>query len=160
MIHIASEKPKAKAAAPSLRQRFDLHKMAAAFYAILTADQQAWISRSDTLYIASAHQETGADASHRGGEAGFVRGEGANRLALPDYSGNNMFNTLGNLAVDPRCGLLFIDGPSGSTLQLRGRATLLWDDPRIAAMPGAERLVEIEVEEVTETRNALPLRWV
>jgi len=126
----------------------------------LTADQQAWISRSDTLYIASAHQETGADASHRGGEAGFVRGEGANRLALPDYSGNNMFNTLGNLAVDPRCGLLFIDGPSGSTLQLRGRATLLWDDPRIAAMPGAERLVEIEVEEVTETRNALPLRWV
>jgi len=126
----------------------------------LTADQQAWISRSDTLYIASAHQETGADASHRGGEAGFVRVEGTNRLALPDYSGNNMFNTLGNLAVDPRCGLLFIDVPSGSTLQLRGRATLLWDDPRIAAMPGAERLVEIEVEEVTETRNALPLRWV
>ena len=97
---------------------------------VLTADQQAWIAKSDTLYIASAHQDTGADASHRGGEAGFVRVEGASRLALPDYSGNNMFNTLGNLLVNDRCSLLFVDFPSGGALRVDGRASIEWSDPR------------------------------
>ena len=70
-----------------------------------------------------------------------------------------MFQTLGNLAVDPRAGLLFMNFNNGSTLQLTGRAEIVWDTDRIAAFPGAKRLIEYAIEEVVELPNAIPLRW-
>ena len=90
--------------------------------AVLTPRQQAWIAAADTFFIASFHPQGGADASHRGGPAGFVQVLGPSRLALADYPGNNMFNTLGNLSVYPQAGLLFVDFVSGDLLQLAGRA--------------------------------------
>ncbi len=75
----------------------------------LTAEQAGVIEQADTFFIASVHASRGADASHRGGAPGFVRvlGDGG-QLRFPDYGGYRMFQTLGNLAVDPRAGL----GPS------------------------------------------------
>jgi predicted pyridoxine 5'-phosphate oxidase superfamily flavin-nucleotide-binding protein len=125
----------------------------------LSSEQREFIARADTFFIATTHPERGADASHRGGLPGFVRVEGDRRLVWPDYSGNAMFNTLGNLAVDPKAGLLFIDFEKGSTLQVSGRAEIIWDEGRAAEFAGAERVVEFDVEEVVETRGALPLRW-
>jgi len=90
--------------------------------AVLTPRQQAWIAAADTFFIASFHPQGGADASHRGGPAGFVQVLGPSRLAFADYPGNNMFNTLGNLSVYPQAGLLFVDFVSGDLLQLAGRA--------------------------------------
>jgi uncharacterized protein len=84
---------------------------------------------ADTFFIATAHPTAGADVSHRGGPPGFVQVDG-NRLTWPDYPGNNMFNTLGNLVANPRCGLLFVDFESGTTLQLRGTATVHGDAER------------------------------
>lgn len=101
--------------------------------------QRAWIETADTFFIASAHPRTGADASHRGGPAGFVRVESPHRLWFPDYSGNNMFNTLGNLAVNPQVALLFVDFASGRTLQVRGDAKIRWD---------GERCVVVQIREV------------
>ena len=75
----------------------------------LTCEQQAWIAHSDTLFIASAHPEGGADISHRGGNGGFVRVVDARTLLVPDYAGNTMFQTLGNLQAHPQAGLLWID---------------------------------------------------
>jgi predicted pyridoxine 5'-phosphate oxidase superfamily flavin-nucleotide-binding protein len=95
----------------------------------LSPAQRAFIERADTFFIASAHPEAGADASHRGGDPGFVHAE-PTRITWPDYSGNNMFNTLGNLLVDPRCGLLFVDFTSGETLRIEGRATVNWGEER------------------------------
>jgi hypothetical protein len=80
-------------------------------------------------------------------------------LLWPDYSGNNMFQTLGNLALNPACGLLFLDFENGSTLQLSGRAEVLWDDPRLADFPGARRLVRFGLTEVVEVQDGLPFRW-
>jgi len=125
----------------------------------LGSEQREFVARADTFFIATTHPERGADASHRGGAPGFVRVEGDRRLVWPDYSGNAMFNTLGNLAVDPRAGLLFIDFENGDTLQVSGRAGIIWDEGRAAEFAGAERVVEFDVEEVVETRGALPLRW-
>src|SRR5262249_9559789 len=99
----------------------------------LTGPQQALIAAADTLFIASFHPGSGADASHRGGAPGFVRVEGERTLAFGDYPGNNMFNTLGNLVAQPRAGLLFLDFSRGSTLQLTGRARLDWDPGRVAS---------------------------
>ena len=91
---------------------------------------------SDTFFIATAHPTHGADVSHRGGPPGFVQVEG-NRLTWPDYPGNNMFNTLGNLVVNPRCGLLFVDFERGTTRQLRGFATVHGDAERYVTFESA-----------------------
>ena len=97
---------------------------AAAITTRLRARQQQWIARADTLFIASFHPAGGADASHRGGNPGFVRVAGDHRIMIPDYPGNAMFNTLGNLLEYPRAGLLFVDFATGDTLQLTGRVDL------------------------------------
>ncbi|MCX5387000.1 pyridoxamine 5'-phosphate oxidase family protein [Streptomyces sp. NBC_00083] len=94
----------------------------------VTDDDAALIRRSDTFLIGSAHPTRGNDASHRGGPPGFVRVDNG-RLWWPDYWGNNMFNTLGNIAVDPSAALLFCDFTTGRTLHLSGRADLEWLSP-------------------------------
>ena len=109
--------------------------------------------------MASAHSEGGADASHRGGNPGFVRFLGENALEFLDYSGNTMFNTLGNIAANPSAGPLFLDFEGGGTVQLTGKAQIIWDARRAARFAGAERVVEYRGREVIETRGAVPLRW-
>jgi predicted pyridoxine 5'-phosphate oxidase superfamily flavin-nucleotide-binding protein len=126
--------------------------------ATLSPAQRRWIGAADTFFFASRHPEAGADASHRGGLPGFVRVADERTLVFPDYPGNNMFNTLGNLAVDPRSGLLFVDFERGATLQVTGRAEVIWDPARAAPFPGAERLVEFRVEAVAEVDDATELR--
>jgi predicted pyridoxine 5'-phosphate oxidase superfamily flavin-nucleotide-binding protein len=89
----------------------------------LNEDLARWIERADTLFVASRSAAGRMDASHRGGSPGFVRvQDGA--LVIPDYPGNGMFNTLGNLLVDPRAGLVFVDFEAGLTLALTGEAAI------------------------------------
>ena len=132
---------------------------------ILTPSMRQWIENADTFFIATGHPDAdgavshGMDASHRGGEHGFVKVEGERRLVFPDFAGNNHFNTIGNLAVDDRAGLLFVDFERGGLLQLTGRAEVDWDSPAVARYPGARRLVIFELDRAVELRDALPLRW-
>lgn len=122
------------------------------------------IRQADTFFIASYVDPDGdasrrsVDVSHRGGDRGFVRIEG-DVLTIPDYAGNMHFNTLGNLLLNPRAGLLFIDFESGDTLQLTGRTELILDGSQIATFPEAERLWTLTVEQVVRRRGALGLRW-
>lgn len=125
----------------------------------LTGMQRRMIGRADTFFITSYHPAAGADTSHRGGYPGFVRAMDETTLAWPDYNGNGMFNTLGNLRENPRCGLLFLDFETGTTLQLSGTGQVIPDGERAAQPPGAERLVEFRVMEVIETENGTGLRW-
>jgi uncharacterized protein len=125
----------------------------------LTERQQRWIGEADTFFIASGHPDGGLDASHRGGNPGFVRVLNPRLIVWPDYAGNMMFQTLGNIAADPHAGLLFIDFENGSTLQLTGRARLIWDTDRMAEFPGAERIIEFDIDEVVEVTATIPLRW-
>lgn len=125
----------------------------------LTEEQGHWISAADTFFVASHHPETGADASHRGGFPGFVEVLDERTLAWPDYPGNRMFNTLGNLAEDPNAGLLFVDFERGHTLQLSGEARVDWKEGRAARYAGAERVVEFSVRETLQMSEATLLRW-
>lgn len=118
-----------------------------------------WISQADTFFIASYHPDSGADVSHRGGFGGFVQVLDAQTLVWPEYNGNGMFNTLGNIVENPRVGLLFIDFDSGGTLQLTGEATIEWEGERVAAFPGAERLVVFKLDQVLALSHAGMLRW-
>ena len=100
----------------------------------LTAADAEFIRDADTFFIGTRHPDRGADVSHRGGPVGFVRID-SGRLWWPDYAGNNMFNTLGNLAVDPGAALLVSDFSTGRTLQLSGTAAVEWIPP---GLPGDE----------------------
>ena len=123
----------------------------------LDSDQHQWVSGADTLFVASHHPEQGVDASHRGGHPGFVRVLSPTRIRIPDYAGNGMFNTLGNFEVNPRAGLIFADFENGRTLQLTGRAQILWDidDPE-GETGGTDRYWDFEIQRVIQTDEALP----
>ncbi|WP_336347609.1 pyridoxamine 5'-phosphate oxidase family protein [Pseudomonas monsensis] len=121
----------------------------------------ALIASADTFFVASYVDTDGqraVDVSHRGGQPGFVRVEG-NRLTIPDFAGNLHFNTLGNLLLNPKAGLLFIDFSTGDVLQLSGRTEIILEGPQIEAFQGAERLWTFEVEKLVRRPAALALRW-
>jgi hypothetical protein len=124
----------------------------------LDEKQRARIRNADTFLIATANPGEGVDASHRGGRPGFVDVKG-DRITWPDYAGNSMFCTLGNIEVHPRAGVTFVDFARGSVLQVSGRARVDWDPARAAGVAGAERLVVLDVEEVVDIHHALRLRW-
>jgi predicted pyridoxine 5'-phosphate oxidase superfamily flavin-nucleotide-binding protein len=106
------------------------------------------LSAADTAFVAT-RAAGGADASHRGGNPGFLRVLDEHTVVWPDYQGNSMFNTLGNITVDPATGLTVIDPEHGTVLQLSGSAEVLPD-----------RSVRLSVRHVVRTDEASPLRWV
>jgi predicted pyridoxine 5'-phosphate oxidase superfamily flavin-nucleotide-binding protein len=119
------------------------------------------IEHADTFFVASyvdlADGHRQVDVSHRGGPAGFVRIDGES-LVVPDYAGNLFFNTLGNIAVNPRAGLTFVDFETGGLLQLTGDAVII-DDAGMALLPGAERMWRFTPRKVVWRPGVLPLRW-
>jgi predicted pyridoxine 5'-phosphate oxidase superfamily flavin-nucleotide-binding protein len=125
----------------------------------LDARQRHWIEEADTFFIASRSPAHGADSSHRGGMPGFISVTGPRRLRWPDYTGNQFYMTLGNMHLDPACGLLFLDWEHGHTLQLTGTGRIDWDPESAKAYPGALRVVEFDVDSVVQIDHASPLRW-
>lgn len=125
----------------------------------LAPAQIAQIRAADMFFIGTSHPDGPADASHRGGNPGFVVVDASDRLRWPDYVGNSMFMTLGNLALNPRVGLLFPDWSTGGVLQVSGRAWVDWDPASAALLPGAQRIVELAVDAVQDTSHATGLRW-
>jgi predicted pyridoxine 5'-phosphate oxidase superfamily flavin-nucleotide-binding protein len=123
----------------------------------------SFIAEADTFFIASrsarldpAESSQGLDVSHRGGRPGFVRVVSRTELCFPDFSGNLLFNTLGNLEVDARAGLLFIDFQSGRMLHVIGRARISWDVPETARSQGIERLIFLDIQCVVNRAHAFP----
>jgi predicted pyridoxine 5'-phosphate oxidase superfamily flavin-nucleotide-binding protein len=120
------------------------------------------ITQADTFFVASAsgprdRPGPGVDVSHRGGRPGFVRVNG-NILSIPDFAGNRFYNTLGNLLLYPRVGLLFADFAAGDVLQVSGETEIISDIPEEERPAGAELLWRVHVGGVRRRRNALPLR--
>ncbi|OBH13043.1 pyridoxamine 5'-phosphate oxidase family protein [Mycobacterium sp. E1747] len=97
--------------------------------ATLDPSDQAMIARSDTFFLGTTHPTRGSDASHRGGPPGFVRVDATDQLWWPDFPGNNMFNSYGNLAVDDEAALLFLDFETGASLHVAGTARVRWTTP-------------------------------
>ena len=109
----------------------------------LTKTQCELISGARFFFIGSLHPEHGADASHRGGHPGFVTVHNTQTLTFPDYHGNAMFNTLGNLLVNPTVGILFLNS-SGGQLQLTGGAEIRTHTPTPSSPEGRTITVHIE----------------
>ena len=126
---------------------------------------QAIIAAADHFFIATNYSADdddsaqGTDVSHRGGKPGFVRIDDDATLTFPDFTGNNHFNTLGNILLNPHAGLLFIDFATGDLLYLACSASVIWEGEELTAFTGAERLVRFTVEHVRLVENALPLAF-
>ncbi|MFE1261883.1 pyridoxamine 5'-phosphate oxidase family protein [Streptomyces albogriseolus] len=125
----------------------------------LSPAQQRKVRAADTFFVATASDRGDADASHRGGNPGFVQVLSPTLLRWPDYVGNAMLLTLGNLLLNASAGILVPDWETGDTLHLSGTARTVWDAEDIATAPGAQRLVEFSVQAVREITAASPLRW-
>ena len=125
----------------------------------LTPEQRERIEKADTFFVASYHPAGGADISHRGGYPGFIQAVDAETIIWPDYNGNGMFNSLGNIVENPACGFLFLDFETGGTLQLSGNAEIIRDSGQAESFPGAERIVKFRIGKIVERENATALRW-
>lgn len=127
----------------------------------LNEKQQELINQADTFIIASSSSEGKLDISHRGGMPGFIHIISEQKIVFPDYSGNMLFNTLGNIIENPNVGLLFFDFATGDTLQLTGKASIIWDvdESSISKFPGAQRLIHFQLVEAIQTMNRNTNQW-
>jgi uncharacterized protein len=139
------------AGARALQDRFDSRRIAdrLAEYTLhdrFTESDRLFIACCPMFFLATATADGQPDCSYKGGMPGFVRVLDEQTLVFPDYDGNGMFRSLGNIAVNPRVGLLFIDFEQGNRMRVNGRAVLCFDDPLLAEFPGAQLIVRVTPE--------------
>jgi len=130
----------------------------------LEGTAKALVDGADTFFIATHYAAAegeptgGSDVSHRGGPPGFVQVESHTSLVFPDYPGNHFFNTLGNIACDPRTGLLFPDFTHGKLLYLTGTSEILWHE-HPETPTSAQCFVRFSLSQGWLLTGAMPLRW-
>jgi predicted pyridoxine 5'-phosphate oxidase superfamily flavin-nucleotide-binding protein len=105
---------------------------------------KAFVEESPFFFLATADADGQPDCSFKGGLPGFARILAPDLLAFPDYDGNGMFRSLGNIRVNPRVGLLFVRiGDKPGRLRINGRAEIAFEDASLAGIPGAQMLVKV-----------------
>ena len=117
---------------------------------VIDADDRAFIERMDMFFLATADPDSRPQCSYKGGEPGFVRVLDERTVAFPNYDGNGMYLSMGNLALNPQVGMLFIDFVSErpSRLRLNGAASIDERDELIDAYPGAQFVVRVRASQV------------
>ena len=126
----------------------------------LTPSQKEWVQNADTMFVGSAGLDGKLDASHRGGPKGFVEIVDKNLLKIPDYQGNNLYNTLGNFAENPKGGMLFIDFENKKTLQLTGEVTTMdFKSKELEKSTGTGRFWYFKINKWIEINNHHAIDW-
>ncbi|SMG48341.1 PNPOx family protein [Arenibacter troitsensis] len=144
---------------PNVQRQVDIKKK---YGHSLDMDLQNWISSSDTFFVGSISNSGSLDASHRGGKKGFVEVLDDNTLKVPDYPGNSLFNTMGNVAQNNKTGILFIDFANKRTLQLTGKSELVFNQNSAIDLEktgGTGRFWTFKVLEWIMTENQHDANW-
>jgi predicted pyridoxine 5'-phosphate oxidase superfamily flavin-nucleotide-binding protein len=131
-----------------LQDAFDSRRIADRLEEVTTRTQftesdRAYVERMAYFFLATADGKGRPDVSFKGGGPGFVRITGPSEIAFPDYDGNGMFKSLGNLSVNPNVALLFIDFERPRRLRINGSAHIRRDDPLLAETVGAQMIVRV-----------------
>jgi len=121
-------------------------------------DDKAFIESCPFFLIATADQEGRPDCSHKGGLPGFARISAPDEIAFPDYDGNGMFKSLGNIAVNPNVGLLFINFEKPRRLRVNGTASFSRNDPLLAHTVGAQLIVRVKARAIFPIARATSQR--
>lgn len=134
------------------QDRFDTRRLAERLAEstrdFINPQHKAFIERRDMFFMATANEHGWPECSYKGGEPGFVRVLDEHTLAFPLYEGNGMYLSSGNLSVNPKVALLFVDFEGGTRLRLSGTAQIDAGDPLIASYPGAQLVVRVRVREI------------
>lgn len=136
-----------------LQDRFDSRRIADRLEAVtvhteFNADDVAFIERSSMFFLATADAEGWPDCSYKGGTPGFVRVIDSKTLLFPAYDGNGMFRSLGNITVNPKVGLLFVDWEHPRRLRVSGTASVLDDADLVSGFEGAQLVVRVTTERI------------
>jgi predicted pyridoxine 5'-phosphate oxidase superfamily flavin-nucleotide-binding protein len=139
-----------------LQDRFDTRRLAdrleERFLArpVIDPDDRAFIERMDMFFLATADADGRPQCSYKGGDPGFVRVVDEQTVAFPNYDGNGMFLSMGNILEHPEVGLLFIDFVSAtpSRLRLNGVASIVEQDKLLDHYPGAQFVVRVRATQV------------
>jgi len=137
----------------SLQDRFDTRALADRIDGLLVSDtiseaDRAFIEDRDMFFLATADAEGRPTCSYKGGEPGFVRVLGPHTLAFPNYDGNGMYLSAGNVLVNGDVGILFIDFERGHRMRLEGVASIDLDDPLRGEYPEAQFVVRVRARAV------------
>ncbi len=137
----------------SLQDRFDTRALADRIDGLLVGDtigegERAFIEARDMFFLATADAEGRPTCSYKGGEPGFVRVLDPHTLAFPNYDGNGMYLSAGNVLVHPDVGMLFIDFEQGHRMRLEGIASIDLDDPLRGDYPEAQFVVRVRTRAV------------
>jgi predicted pyridoxine 5'-phosphate oxidase superfamily flavin-nucleotide-binding protein len=136
-----------------LQDRFDTRRLADRIEQVLLSEtiddhDRAFIESRDMFFIATADEAGRPNCSYKGGDPGFVRVLDERTIAFPNYDGNGMYLSMGNLLKNPSVGLLFIDFEKGRRMRLNGDASVDMDDPLRAQWPEAQFVVRVRAREV------------
>jgi predicted pyridoxine 5'-phosphate oxidase superfamily flavin-nucleotide-binding protein len=137
----------------TLQTRFDTRRIADRIDEVLAHDligerDRAAIEAADCFFLATSDGEGRPNCSYKGGEPGFVTVLAERTIAFPNYDGNGLYLSMGNVLVNPHVGLLFIDFERGRRLRLNGEASIDEFDPLVADYPEAQFVVRVEVREL------------
>jgi hypothetical protein len=137
----------------TLQDRFDTRRIADRIEEKLVGDtisdhDKAFIERLDMFFIATADERGNPNCSYKGGDPGFVRVVDERTIAWPNYDGNGMYLTMGNIGVNPHVGLLFIAFDTGHRLRLNGEASIDESDPLMREYPEAQFIARVRAREV------------
>jgi len=113
-----------------------------------TEDDRAFIASRAMMFVATADADGNPDCSYKGGLPGFVRVIDDRTLAFPDYDGNGMYRSLGNVTINPSVGLLFMDFERPRRLRVNGNAIVSADDPLLPEFPGAVFIVRVTASRI------------
>lgn len=136
-----------------LQQRFDTTRIADRIEEVLVGDtisehDRAFIESRDMFFLATADDSGLPNCSYKGGDPGFVRVVDERTLAFPNYDGNGMYLSMGNVLVNPAVGMLFIDFERGHRMRVNGTATVDAQDPLMSEYPEAQFIVRVRAREV------------
>ena len=117
-------------------------------HATFSDDDRAFIEAASMFFLATADPRGQPDCSYKGGLPGFVRVVAPDTLAFPDYDGNGMFRSLGNVLANPAVGMLFVDFASPKRLRVNGQASVSAEDALLAEFEGAQRIVRVHATRI------------
>ena len=156
-----------RAGSRALQDRFDTRRLADRLdqkflsLPVIDADNRAFIERMPMFFLATADADGRPQCSYKGGDPGFVRVLDDHTIAFPNYDGNGMYLSMGNLLDNPHVGLLFIDFTAArpSRLRLNGIGSIDTSDELIDEYPGAQFIVRVQATQVFPNCPATSIGW-
>ena len=136
-----------------LQDQFDTRRLADRLEERIVTDviddgQRRFVEAVDCFFLATADEEGRPNCSYKGGDPGFLRVVDERTLAFPNYDGNGMYLSMGNVLRNPEVGMLLIDFERGHRMRINGSAAIDADDPLMAEFPEAQFVVRVSVREV------------